>query len=127
MEDDKRDKLAKESYIIMVICLLDLATTLWLILTGQASEGNPLMSYYLSMGWAVLVVMKIVLLVLPIFVLEWCRRHRTQFVRTMLRITIVAYVSIYALGFLHLNILAFDRSTRDSTSFGISHAWEMKH
>jgi len=84
------------------------------------------MSYYLSIGFFMLVLMKVVLLVLPVFVLEWCRRRRTRFVHVMLRLAIVAYVSIYAFGFLHLNVLASDR-TEDLTSVsGVSQTCRLR-
>lgn len=126
MEKTEHQFLAKESYIIIGICLLDLATTLWLVSTGRATEGNPVMSYYLSIGFFMLVLMKVVLLVLPVFVLEWCRRRRTRFVHVMLRLAIVAYVSIYALGFLHLNVLASDRAESLTPVSYVSHSCRLR-
>lgn len=84
------------------------------------------MSYYLSIGFFMLVLMKIVLFVLPVFVLEWCRRRRTRFVHAMLRLAIVAYISIYALGFLHLNVLASDRVEDSASVSGMSETYTLR-
>jgi len=106
VDTTKRLNLARESYILLVIYLLDLAATVWLILTGQAVEGNPIMSYYLSRGWGMLVGMKAMLFILPIFVLEWCRRYRTRLVHNMLRFAIIAYVGMYVIAFVNAVIHA---------------------
>jgi len=96
MEHTKHPALAKESCVLLVICLLDFLSTAWLIITDRAIEGNPLMSFYLSNGWETLVGVKILLVALPIFVAEWGRRYRPRFVRRALRFAIAAYLGIYA-------------------------------
>jgi len=106
MEQTKRLDLAKESYVLLTICLLDLTLTMWLLVTGRAVEGNPIMSYYLDQGWDKLIGAKILLVVFPLFIAEWGRRHRPQFVRRMLRFAIAAYIGIYALAFTNTDILA---------------------
>lgn len=95
MERTKRLGLATESHIILAICVLDFISTAWFITSGHATEGNPVMSFYLQKGWLSLVVAKATLSLLPIFVLEWCRRHRPDFVHGMLRFAIVMYVGLY--------------------------------
>ena len=121
MEPIKRLDLARESYILLVIYLLDLGATVWLVLTGQAAEGNPIMSYYLSKGWGMLVGMKAVLFILPIFVLEWCRRYRTRLVHRMLRFAIIAYVGMYVIAFVNAVILASSWSPSRETSANPPH------
>ena len=96
--------LTKESIILIAICTLDLASTLLLLGAKAASEGNPLMEYYLSIGIGTFIMVKLALIVLPIFVAEYSRRYQPQFVRLMLRATIVAYVGIYAVLFLAVNV-----------------------
>lgn len=106
VEPRKRPALANESYIILAICLLDLVFTYWLINTKQATEGNPIMSYYLSNGIGMMIAAKMVLIAMPLFVAEWARRYRPRFVRRALRIAIAIYISLYVIAFVNAGILA---------------------
>ncbi len=98
--------LTKESKVLIVICLLDLISTLLLLSRGLAFEGNPLMSFYLRFGVWVFVVIKLGLVVLPIFIAEWSLRYRPQFVRLMLRTAIAAYLGLYLVVFMSVNVVA---------------------
>jgi len=101
--------LTKESQVLIIICLLDLLSTLALLSQGTAMEGNPLMSFYLRFGVWVFVTVKLALVFLPIFIAEWSMRYRPEFVRMMLRTAIAAYVAVYLLVFLSVNVIAYTR------------------
>ncbi len=94
----------RESKILSVICLVDLAVTLALLSTSSVQEGNPLMNFYLQWGVGAFIIVKLCLLILPIFVAEWCGQYRPKFVRKMLRFAIAAYVGTYALLFVQHNV-----------------------
>lgn len=96
--------LMKESLILIVICLADLLFTMLLLGKSQASEGNPLMAYYLQFGVGAFVLAKLALLAFPIFVAEWSKQYRPEFVRSMMRFAIAAYVGIYVVLFLGVNV-----------------------
>jgi hypothetical protein len=96
--------LTKESILLIAICTIDLAATLLFINTNSASEGNPLMAFYLRYGIGAFVMMKLALIFLPVFVFEWSRQYRPQFVKFMLRATIVAYLAVYLMLFLTTNV-----------------------
>jgi len=98
--------LTKESQVLIAICMLDLASTLFLLNTTGASEGNPLMSYYLRYGVGVFILVKLTLMALPLFVAEWSRQYRPKFVRLMLRTAIAVYLGLYLAVFLSANVLA---------------------
>ena len=102
----KRLALAKESYIILAICLIDLVLTGWLIHTKQATEGNPIMSFYLSDGIGMMIAVKMVLIAMPLFVAEWARRYRPRFVHRALRLVIAIYISMYIIAFVNAGIFA---------------------
>ena len=97
--------LAKESLLLIGICTADLASTLLLLNSGGAIEGNPLMSYYLKYGIGTFVMVKLSLVFLPIFIAEWGKQYKPKFVRAMLRATIATYVGMYLLVFLTVNIV----------------------
>lgn len=94
----------RESQIITLICLVDLAVTLVLLSSSRADEGNPLMNFYLQFGTAAFILAKLCLLFLPIFIAEWCRQYRPQFVQRAMRLAIAAYLGVYAVLFLQHNV-----------------------
>jgi len=96
--------LMVESVILIAIGLMDLLFTLLLIGQNGVTEGNPLMAYYLRFGVGVFVLVKLALLFLPVFVAEWSKRYRPQFVKWMMRGAIAAYVGSYLVLFAFVNL-----------------------
>ena len=96
-------RLAKESMLIACIGSFDLVSTLVWVNTHGAQEANPLFRYYLAAGPFVFVFMKFVLLMAPIFLLEWASHRRPVFTRLASRFAIVAYLGMYAVGVARLN------------------------
>ena len=90
--------------VLIAICVIDLVSTLFLLHTHAAWEGNPLMSYYLRYGVGTFVLMKLTLIFLPVFIAEWSRQYRPRFVRFMLRVAIAAYAGTYLMLFLTINV-----------------------
>ena len=99
--------LMKESLILIAIGLTDLAYTLFVTRNAGAVEGNPIMSYYLQLGVGAFVVVKLGLLFLPIFIAEWSKHHKPQFVKVMMRAAIAAYLGSYILMFVIVNVMPF--------------------
>lgn len=96
-------KLARESYILIGLCLADLISTLCVLSSGDAIEGNPIMSAFLALGVVPFIFAKAALVALPLIILEWARRRSPQFVSSMLRLTIVLYLGFYGAGVWRLN------------------------
>jgi hypothetical protein len=88
-------RLARETWLMAGICIADLVTTIWFVNSHGASEGNPLMNYYLQMGVVPFIAAKMVFFVGPLVVLEWARQKRPLFVRNMLRVGIALYLGFY--------------------------------
>ncbi len=97
-------KLTRESQILIALCVLDLATTLVLLRTDRATEGNPIMAFYLRYGVGTFVLAKLSLIFLPVFIAEWSRQYRPRFVKLMLRGAIATYAGIYLMLFLTINV-----------------------
>lgn len=95
--------LTRESMVLIAICTIDLVATLLFINNSSASEGNPLMAFYLRYGVGTFVIAKLMLIFLPVFLFEWSRQFKPQFVKLMLRVTIAAYLVIYLTLFLTIN------------------------
>jgi hypothetical protein len=98
--------LSLESWAIIVLCLLDLVSTLWLLSRGFADEANPLMRHYLDYGVGTFVAAKLVLVAAPLLIIEWGLRRRPQTVRRLARAGVWGYVALY--GLLHLGFNAPD-------------------
>lgn len=96
--------LTKESILLIGICTADLASTLLLLSSGGAVEGNPLMAFYLRYGVGTFVMVKLSLVFLPIFIAEWGKQYKPKFVRFMLRATIATYLGMYLVVFLAVNV-----------------------
>jgi hypothetical protein len=88
-------KITWESRLLTVICMADLITTIWFVRQGGASEANPMMRFYLERGIVPFVLAKMALFLGPLVILEWARRRRPRFVRTMMRMAIVLYICLY--------------------------------
>lgn len=97
-------RVSPESAVLALVCLLDLATTLFWVSYREAAEGNPIMAFYLQRGGATgFIIAKIILCAVPLFVTEWARQYRPNFVRTALRVGIAAYLTFYAFGVCQVN------------------------
>ena len=96
--------LARESLLLIGISVVDLTATLLMLGTDLAYEGNPLMGYYLRYGVGTFVLVKLSLIFLPIFIVEWSKQYRPRFVRMMLRATIATYLGTYLVLFVSVNV-----------------------
>jgi hypothetical protein len=90
--------------VLIALCVVDLAATLFLLRTTGAQEGNPLMAFYLRYGVGTFVLMKLTLIFLPVFIAEWSKQYRPKFVRFMLRAAILTYAGMYLVLFLTINV-----------------------
>jgi len=96
-------RISKESCIIAAVGIADLVTTLVWVHTHGAQEANPVFAHYLAMGPIWFAAMKLVMLIAPLFLLEWARRRRPRFTQMASRFAIVAYVGMYVVGVARLN------------------------
>lgn len=96
-------KVALESWIIILIGVVDMSTTLYLAHHYGVSEGNPIFSLYLRMGEVWFIIAKMTMVVGPVFLLEWARRRKPIFVAWASRVAICSYLALYVLGVSHLN------------------------
>jgi hypothetical protein len=97
-----RRPVSREATLIAVICLLDLAWTLFAIATGIAKESNPLLSVFLPYGLVTFALVKLASFLIPLSVLEWLRPKRPRLILAALRLTAVAYVVVYVVASLHV-------------------------
>lgn len=113
----------RESLALAAICMADLLSTLVLVGRDYASEGNPIMAYYLQIGIGVFILVKLLLVILPVFVLEWAKQFAPQFTKRLTRVAIVAYVSLYFVLFLGFNVNPLIAGERVSTSAPVHYTY----
>lgn len=95
--------IARESYALVLICLADLVSTIFFVSYRSATEGNPLMAYYLSHSLGAFVGIKLVLCLMPLFLMEYARQRRPRSARLGLRVALAGYLLSYAAGVSQLN------------------------
>lgn len=89
-------QLARETWLLLAIGLVDLASTLYLIQRGLAREANPMMAWYLvHFGIWAFCAAKTTMLVCPLVILEWARRIKPYLGLWALRIALVGYLFVY--------------------------------
>jgi len=96
--------LCTESWAIILVCTADLLTTIALLSRGLAEEGNPIMRYYLEHGLIPFALAKLVLVAAPVVIIEWGRRHRPRTVKTLARVGVLGYLTLYASMFFTINV-----------------------
>ena len=93
---------------LILIGLTDLMTTIFWVTTGQAIEFNPIMASVLKAGIPCFIFAKLSTLVAYVGVMEWYRRCRSYaFAQMVGRVTVTAYLGIYAVSLCIVNFRFF--------------------
>jgi len=96
--------ISRESSCLVAICLLDTLLTILFVALGIATEANPLMRFWLEHGYVAFALVKMGTLVPVILLAERHRRRNPIFVTRVLRLGIVAYLGIYLVALVTVNI-----------------------
>ncbi len=89
--------ISRETTLLATVSLADLASTLWLLRCGLATEANPILAYYLELGIVPFALAKLLLSLGMLALVEAARPLcRPRFFRACLRTCLVAYVGIYS-------------------------------
>jgi len=99
----RRRAVTLDSILLVLVTMADAAWTVYLVGRGLAVEANPFMAHVLSYGPSVFVLVKLLYTLPLILVCEWLREFRPQFATAALRLTLLAYVGLYAIGELKLH------------------------
>jgi hypothetical protein len=99
----RRRAVTLDSILLVLVTMADAAWTVYLVGRHLAVEANPFMAHVLAYGPAVFVLVKLIYTLPLIVVCEWLREFRPQFATAALRLTLIAYVGLYALGELRIH------------------------
>lgn len=85
-------RVSTESIILVAICLVDMLSTLYFVLTGHASERNPLMAFCLHHSPVWFILVKIASFIPFVAAVEIYRRKNHAFAIAACRLAIIAYL-----------------------------------
>lgn len=95
--------IAFDTLILVLICLLDLFTTLYFISLDIAIEANPIMAYALSCGVHHFIWVKVCSFLPFVVLIEIYRRQKPFGAMIITRTVWVMYLAMYLYGTLTLN------------------------
>lgn len=95
--------MKKEFIIISVIGLVDLISTVYLIESGKAVEGNPWIWSLANNPIAMFILIKSIFLFVPLIVLSLIYKYNKRFVLFSARFCIIAYLVMYIFGSYFIN------------------------
>ncbi|MDX1933863.1 MAG: DUF5658 family protein [Capsulimonadales bacterium] len=85
----------KEALILALICALDMYSTLWWVLHGEAREANPLLAWTFHYHPIVFILTKSITFLPALYLLTVAAQKRRHLSVRMMRLAILAYVTIY--------------------------------
>lgn len=91
-------RISPEVCCLLLICILDTASSAILFQAGVAVEANPLLRPAAEAGVLAFVGAKSLTFVPCAVFMEWLRRSRPEFATTLLRLACAAYLGIYTLA-----------------------------
>ena len=92
-----------QSYALSALCMGDLASTVWLCGVHDASEGNPIMAFFLAQGVVAFAAVKLAFTAIPLGILEWARRIQPKLGYLALNTALLGYLTLYTAGLAHVN------------------------
>jgi hypothetical protein len=88
---------------IVAICMVDLFLTMFAVLTGNAIEANPMLSWSFHYGPMMFALAKVASFIPGVWALEMCRLHNERFAIFASRAVVYGYMALYAFGSLHIH------------------------
>ena len=95
--------ISMESIVILLICTLDLVSTVWLLAAGLATEANPLMARLMRHSPALFCGVKMGTVFCLVGVTEWYKRYNPAFARCVMRTAIAVYLTTYLVLVIAIN------------------------
>ncbi|MBC8141758.1 MAG: hypothetical protein H7Y38_10005 [Armatimonadetes bacterium] len=97
---DVKRPAALEVLILLILCAVDMYSTVYWVRTGVATEANPLLAWTFDIHPVVFVLIKAATFLPSLALASFLARKHPAKVTNLLRFVILAYVSIYLVGVL---------------------------
>jgi hypothetical protein len=92
-----------ETALFAMICVVDMALTIVLIVMGLAKEANPVLASLLEIGFWAFTAFKTVSFILPLAIIEVIRPLQPKFIERALQLGVAGYLIAYGVGVLAVN------------------------
>ena len=92
---------AAEVITVLVLCALDMYSTIYWVRIGQATEANPLLAWTFDIHPLVFVLIKAATFLPAVALAAYMARRHPRTVTLLLRGVILAYIGIYLVGVFH--------------------------
>jgi len=93
-----------ETVALIVICLLDMGTTLIYVRSGHATEANPVLKHSLQVSNGSFIMLKTAFYLGPIILLELIGRYKPDMIRNAIRACLFGYVCLYIVGIISVAV-----------------------
>lgn len=97
-------RVSIESLILVAICLTDMLVTLYCVMSGIATEQNPIMAACFRKGPGMFVVVKMLSFVPFVIAIELYKKRNPDFARNACRCAIGLYVISFTVLTLGINM-----------------------
>ncbi len=91
-------RVTNATVILVSLCFLDMAHTLFAVRMGIAHEANPLLAPFLEMGDISFLLVKGASFVIPLTIVELLRAQKPKFTQLVLNLGAIAYPTCYVIG-----------------------------
>jgi len=85
----------KEAFLLTVICMADMFTTLWWVVSGAATEANPMLGWTFRKHPAAFVALKCASCIPALLLAPRLAQSKKRFTVWLLRLIILLYVALY--------------------------------
>jgi hypothetical protein len=92
----------REAALLLLVCFLDMMTTLWWVSTGLATESNPLLQWTFAVHPVAFVLVKLLTFAPAIYLAVRLAQRYPDFTVGLMRLVLIAYVLLYGYGITHV-------------------------
>ncbi|MBC8135547.1 MAG: hypothetical protein H8F28_06655 [Fibrella sp.] len=89
---------AVEVLTLLILCAVDMYSTIYWVKTGQATEANPLLAWTFDVHPLIFVLIKTGTFLPTLILAAYMARKHPRTVTLLLRAVILAYIGIYLVG-----------------------------
>ena len=88
----------REAFLLAMICALDMYTTLWWVMNGEAMEANPLLAWTFHHHPIWFVFLKCATFLPALAAVPYLSKRHPRFTPWLLRFAILLYLGLYGIG-----------------------------
>ncbi len=98
---DMKRPAAAEVLTLIILCAVDMYSTIYWVKTGQATEANPLLAWTFDLHPLIFVLIKAGTFLPTLLLAAYMARKHPRTVTVLLRAVILMYIVVYLIGVFH--------------------------